>query len=228
MISEHRFATPAAMAEALAADIASALSESIAAAGRASLIVSGGRTPQTMFDDLSHRELAWNRVTLSLADERLVPATDPDSNERLVRDHLLQNEAQHAVFVPLWQGEGDPVEGAAEALRNIARPFAMVILGLGEDGHFASLFPGIPNLARALDPTADLPAIFVPALGDRKPRISLTAALLLDSRRIVLAFTGEAKRRIFDAARAPGAVEEVPVRAILRHAKVPVHVYWSP
>jgi 6-phosphogluconolactonase len=164
MISEHRFATPAAMAEALAADIASALSESIAAAGRASLIVSGGRTPQTMFDDLSHRELAWNRVTLSLADERLVPATDPDSNERLVRDHLLQNEAQHAVFVPLWQGEGDPVEGAAEALRNIARPFAMVILGLGEDGHFASLFPGIPNLARALDPTADLPAIFVPAL----------------------------------------------------------------
>lgn len=227
-MTDRRFETPIAMAEALAADIAMALSRNIAETGSASLIVSGGRTPQLMFDKLSRLRLPWNRVKISLADERLVPATDPESNERLVRDHLLKGEAQPAVFIPLWQGEGDPVESAIEAVCNMDRPFAMVVLGLGDDGHIASLFPGMPDLGRALDPAANLTAAFVPAQDSRRPRVSLTLSTLLDAWRVALSFTGKAKRRVFEEGLAPGAVEDLPVRAILRQTKVPVDVYWSP
>jgi 6-phosphogluconolactonase len=227
-MNDRRFETGVAMAEALASAIAEALLRSIAETGSASLILSGGRTPERMFDELSRFRLPWNRVKITLADERLVPATDPESNERLLRDHLLAREAQAAVFIPLWQGEGDPVESAIEAVCNMERPFATVVLGLGEDGHIASLFRGIPDLVRALDPAADLTAIFVPGQASRRPRVSLTVATLLDARSIALSFTGEAKRRVFESALAPGAVEDLPVRAILRQTKVPVDVYWSP
>jgi 6-phosphogluconolactonase len=227
-MNDRRFETGVAMAEALASAIAEALLRTIAETGSAGLILSGGRTPERMFDELSRFRLPWNRVKITLADERLVPATDPESNERLLRDHLLAREAQAAVFIPLWQGEGDPVESAIEAVCNMERPFAMVVLGLGEDGHIASLFLGIPDLARALDPAADLTAIFVPGQASRRPRVSLTVATLLDARRIALSFTGEAKRRVFESALDPGAVEDLPVRAILRQTKVPVDVYWSP
>jgi 6-phosphogluconolactonase len=167
-------------------------------------------------------------VKITLADERLLPATDLESNERLVRDRLLRREAQAAVFIPLWQGEGDPVESAIEAVCNMERPFAMVVLGLGDDGHIGSLFPGMPGLGRALYSAADLTAVFVPGQASRQPRVSLTVATLLDTRRIALSFTGEPKRRVFESALAPGAVEDLPVRAILRQTKVPVDVYWSP
>lgn len=216
------------MSEALAADIALALAQRVAEKGSASLILSGGRTPGLMFDELSRLPLPWNRVKITLADERLVPATDPQSNERLVRDRLLRGEAQAAVFIPLWQGEGDPVESALEAVCNMERPFAMVVLGLGDDGHIASLFPRMPGFGRALDPAADLAAVFVPGQTSRQPRVSLTLATLLDAGRIALSFTGEAKRRVFESALAPGAVEDLPVRAILRQTNVPVDVYWSP
>ena len=147
LMNDRRFETELAMAEALASDIAQALAPRIAETGSASLILSGGRTPGSMLDRLSRLPLPWNRVKITLADERLVPATDPESNERLLRDRLLRGEAQAAVFIPLWQGEGDPVESAIEAVCNMERPFAMVVLGLGDDGHVASLFPGCRALA---------------------------------------------------------------------------------
>jgi 6-phosphogluconolactonase len=227
-MNDRRFETELGMAEALAADIALALAQRISETGSASLILSGGRTPGLMFDELSRLPLAWNRVKITLADERLLPATDLESNERLVRDRLLRREAEAAVFIPLWQGEGDPVESAIEAVCNMERPFAMVVLGLGDDGHIGSLFPGMPGLGRALYPAADLTAVFVPGQASRQPRVSLTVATLLDTRRIALSFAGEPKRRVFESALAPGAVEDLPVRAILRQTKVPVDVYWSP
>jgi 6-phosphogluconolactonase len=226
MSDDQRFDSSEAMAQALAARIASDLAEAVAAQGTASLIVSGGRTPRSMFQELSRKPLAWNRVKISLADERLVPATDADSNERLVRDHLLQNEAQGAVFLPLWQGEGDPVECAAEAISAMQRPFALVALGIGEDGHFASLFPDAPDLRQALDPNSDRIAIFVPPSDGRQPRVSLTLATLLKTRSLVVSFEGQTKRQVFEQALAPGPAEELPVRALLRQDSVPVDVYW--
>jgi 6-phosphogluconolactonase len=215
------------MAEALATAIAAELSEAIAARGEASLVLSGGRTPRRLFSHLSRIALSWNRVKITLADERLVPATDPESNERLIRDHLLHDEAQRAVFVPLWQGEGDPVESANEALSALKRPLDVVVLGMGEDGHFASLFPGIPGLSVALNPASERLAIFVPATPARQPRVSLTLAVLLDAAMIFLSFEGQAKRSVMERALQPGAVEELPIRAMLRQNAVPLDVYWS-
>lgn len=228
MREERRFDSDSAMAEALASRIAAELSSAVAAHGAASMIVSGGRTPRRMFENLSTRPLAWNRVKISLADERLVPATDQSSNERLVRDHLLRNEAQAAVFIPLWQGEGDPVESALEAVAALDRPFSVVVLGLGEDGHFASLFPRLPSLRTALDPASRQLALFVAAAESREPRVSLTLSALLDARLIVISFAGAAKRSTFERALAPGPVEELPIRAILNQALAPVEVYWAP
>ncbi|HEY7750611.1 MAG TPA: 6-phosphogluconolactonase [Aestuariivirgaceae bacterium] len=222
------FETQDGMAEALAGAIAAALSQDIAEKGSASLIVSGGRTPRRMFERLSRKALPWNKVKISLADERLVPATDPSSNERLVRDHLLQNEAQSAVFIPLWQGEGDPVESAVEAISAMDRAFAMVVLGMGEDGHFASLFPGMPGLSRALEPYFNSLAVFVPAQAGLTPRVSLTLATLLDTKALAISFEGEMKRRVLERALAPGPVEELPVRALFNQDRAPVDVYWSP
>jgi 6-phosphogluconolactonase len=227
MRHDRRFESPDAMAEGLAARIARELSEAVADHGFASLLLSGGRTPRRMFERLSGKPLAWNKVKISLTDERLVPASEPASNEYLVRHHLLQNEAQAAVFIPLWQGEGDPVESAIEAVSALEKPFAVAVLGIGEDGHFASLFPGMPDLRSALDPAASQLAAFVPALAGREPRVSLTVRAILDAKALIISFEGEDKRRVFERALEPGAVEELPIRAILGQNIVPVDIYWS-
>ena len=227
MRHERPFDSPDAMAEALARAIGAELAQAIAARGEASLVLSGGRTPLRMFSHLSRADLPWNRVKITLADERLVPASASDSNERVIRDHLLQNEAQKAVFIPLWQGEGDPVESAIEAVAALKRPLDVVVLGMGEDGHFASLFPGIPNLSLALDPASERIAIFVPSTPARQPRVSLTLAVLLDAAMIFLSFEGQAKRSILERALAPGPPEDLPIRAVLRQNAVTLDAYWS-
>jgi 6-phosphogluconolactonase len=227
MRHDRRFESSDAMAEGLASAIAAELAETIAGQGSASLILSGGRTPRRLFERLSTKALSWNKVKISLADERLVPATESESNERLLRDHLLKNAAQAAVFIPLWQGEGDPVESAVEAISALDKPFVKVVLGIGEDGHFASLFPGTPGLSAALDPAPGRIAIFVPAAGARQPRVSLTLGALLNTRSIAISFEGREKRRVFESALLSGPFEELPVRAILHQNIVPVDVYWS-
>jgi len=227
MRHERPFESHDAMAAALASAIASELAQAITARGEASLVVSGGRTPLRMFSHLSRAVLPWNRVKITLVDERLVPASNPDSNERFIRDHLLQNEAQKAVFIPLWQGEGDPVESANEAVSALKRPLDVVVLGMGEDGHFASLFPGMPGLSQALDPASGRIAVFVPSAPARQPRVSLTLAVLLDAAMIFLSFEGQAKRSVLQKALSPGPLEDLPIRAILRQNAVALDVYWS-
>jgi 6-phosphogluconolactonase len=228
MRHEKSFATPAALADALAVHLAGRLRHDIASRGRASLILSGGRSPAPMFEALAATDLKWGKVDVTLADERLVPADHPASNASLVGRHLLQGNAAAANFVPLWKGTGDPAKAAQEALAHLARPFTAIVLGLGEDGHFASLFPGVPGLADALDPAHAAVAVEVPAGQGRDARVSLTLPTLTDAAEIILAFSGAAKRAVFERARADGPVEELPVRAILRQGRAPVDVYWSP
>jgi 6-phosphogluconolactonase len=228
MRHDHRFASASALAEGLATHLASVLKNDIASRGRASLIVSGGRTPAAMFEALSGQELKWEQVDVTLADERLVPPDHPESNAGFVRRHLQKGRAAAMNFVPLWTGEGDPATGARSALAHLVRPFTSVVLGMGEDGHTASLFPGMPELAAALDPLGEAAALAVPAAGDRAPRLSLTIRTLLDASGIALSFTGDAKRAVFDEAMREGPVEAMPVRAILRQATTPLDVYWSP
>ena len=167
---------------------------------------------------------------MALADERWVDPADGASNERLVREHLLKDGASAAHFVGLKNAAATPDLGAAAAwgsLAGIARPFDIAVLGMGDDGHTASLFPDAPNLGRALEePAAGYIGMEAPTAP--RARMSLNLAALLDSRRIVILITGDSKWQTYLAAAASGPLAEMPVRAVLRQEHTPVEVIWCP
>jgi 6-phosphogluconolactonase len=227
----RRYADMETLARELAAGVAGSLTAAIGARGLASLVVSGGRSPVRLFEILRTQPLEWDRVCVALADERWVAPDDPASNERLVRDVLLKDHAASARFLGLKNGAPTPDLGAVSAWETFARvprPFDAVILGMGDDGHTASLFPGSPNLPRALNPAAVAGCVGMWAPVAPQPRLSLNLTALLDSRRIVVLITGESKWRTFAAACAAGPVEDMPIRALLRQSRTPVDVLWSP
>ena len=204
---EHRFPDAQALAHALSGEIEVDLNEAIAARGSASLVVSGGRTPKRLYEQLRTEKLDWSKVWVTLADERWVETTSELSNERLVRETLLTGPAAAARFVGLKNPAPTP-EGGAEwatrALTRAPRPFDVVVLGMGEDGHTASLFPGSLVLSRALDPSAPPACVPVNALAAPHARISLNLAALLDARRIILHIEGDAKWQVYLRARSAG------------------------
>jgi 6-phosphogluconolactonase len=227
----RRYADIETLSHELAADVARNLTAAIGTRGVASLVVSGGRSPVRLFEILRTQPLEWDRVCIALADERWVSQDDPASNERLVRDVLLKDRAAAARFLGLKNAAPTPDLGAVSAWETFARvprPFDTVILGMGDDGHTASLFPGSPNLPRALNPAAAAGCVGMSAPVPPQARLSLNLSALLDSRRIVVLITGESKWRTFAGACAPGPVEEMPIRAILRQTRTPVDVLWSP
>lgn len=228
---EHRFDTPQALAPALADAIARRLRDAISERGNATLVVSGGTTPRMTFEQLARQPLHWSEATVLLADERWVPASDPASNEALVRGVLLTGHAASARFVGLYTGDPAPEDGEKECavrIAALARPFDVVLLGMGEDGHTASLFPSSPGLADALDPAGQALCRAIRLPDVQPPRMTLTMRALLDARSVFLLFQGENKRRTFDAAVADGPIELMPIRAVLRQRRVPVTIYWTP
>jgi 6-phosphogluconolactonase len=230
-VHEHRFPDRQALAAALAGEIKVDLEEALPARGAGSLVVSGGRTPALMFKRLAQEKLDWARIWVTLADERWVETTAAASNERFVRENLLTGPAGAAHFVGLKNPAPTPEAGAdwaTRALTRVPHPFDVVVLGMGDDGHTASLFPGSLALARALDPSAPPGCVAINALVSPHARVSLNLAALLDARRIVLHIEGDAKWTVYQRARTPGTAAELPVRAVLQQKEVPVDVYWAP
>jgi 6-phosphogluconolactonase len=226
-----RYADIETVSRELATRIAASLAAAIGARGLASLVVSGGRSPVRLFEILRAQPLDWGHVCVALADERWVSPEDADSNERLVREVLLKDHAASARFLGLKNGAPTPDLGAVSAWETFARvprPFDAVVLGMGDDGHTASLFPGSPNLPRALNQAAAAGCVGMWSPTPPHPRLSLNLTALLDSRRITVLITGESKRRTYAAACAAGPVEDMPVRAVLRQSRTPVDVMWSP
>lgn len=230
-VHEHRFPDSLALAHALAGEIRVDLEEAIAVRKAAGLVVSGGRTPLHLFQQLRTEKLSWSQVWITLADERWVETTAEASNERIVREQLIGDRAAAAHFVGLKNPAATPEAGADwawRALSRVPRPFDVVLLGMGEDGHTASLFPGSLALARALDVAAAPGCIAVNALTAPHARVSLNLAALLDARRIVLHIEGDTKWQVYQRARMPGSTAELPIRAVLHQREVPVDVYWCP
>ncbi len=227
----QRYPDSEALAKQLAGDIAASLEQAIAQRGLASLVVSGGNSPVRLFEQLRIQPLDWGRISVALADERWVTPPDPASNETLVRDVLLRDRAAAARFTGLKNAAPSPELGAAsawETFAHVPRPFDAAVLGMGDDGHTASLFPHSPNLRDALDPNAPPGCVGMRSPTPPRARLSLNLAALLDSRRIYLLILGEAKWRTLTAALGPGPVEDMPVRAVLRQERTPVQVVWSP
>ena len=216
------------LADALAEAVAANLKAGIAARGKASVALSGGTTPVAFFQVLSRREdVQWDKVTVTLVDERWVDETSDRSNARLVKQHLLQGRAALATFVPLYQGGETPDAAKSSAAQaTVPRPLDAAVLGMGNDGHTASFFPGGDTLSEAL--TAEGPVIAIRAPGAGEPRVTLTLKQLLAAKALYLHIEGEVMGETLRKAEAEGPIEDMPVRAILRETSTPLTIYWCP
>lgn len=218
-----------ALTSAFAEDLVSILKTGIRTRGRASLVVSGGRTPLALFKQLSETELEWDKVDITLADERWVDEDHADSNTSLVKNNLIKNKASAARFVELKSEPSDANEGvnAAEAaLASMSQPFDALILGMGEDGHTASLFPCSEQINDGLDMSSGRTCIAVQPTTAPHQRISLTLPALLNSRNIFLHLTGEKKKHVLLDALDNASEAQKPITAVVNRA--PVTLMWAP
>ncbi len=217
------------LAQLLTDEVAQALRLAIDAQGKASLVVSGGSTPMPFFKLLSQQQLDWQKVVVTLADERWVPYEHDDSNERLVHEHLLQNYAASAQFCSLYDATATTPEAGsllvAERLAtHLPMPITVLILGMGTDGHTASLFPDTDGLDQAM--ALDNPSTVQIMHPDASPhaRITLTRRALLESTHRFLHVTGSAKKALLDDIDSESG-KKLPIAGFLD--KPPITVYWS-
>jgi len=226
----NNFNTRNELDEALANNVANELSAAIATRGKASIAVSGGSTPKGFFKALSQIDLAWDKVTVTLADERWVEFESDASNTRLVHENLLQNKAKAATFFHIKQGEmlsNDTLDTLNVAAKEQLLPLDVLILGMGEDGHTASLFPCSDQIQEglAVDNTNALMKV-VPQTAPND-RITFTFSHLIQSKNIILHVCGESKKEVLDKANASTDIAEMPIRAFLQNQDVTTQVYWA-
>jgi len=226
MPTEHLFATGVEAAADIAERIATILSDAIAQRGVASIALSGGRSPRPVLEALSEAELDWDKVVVTLVDERWVAPDNADSNEKLVRDTLLKGAVGMARFVPMKMDATDAYAGQAAveaAFADLPWPLDIVLLGMGDDGHTASLFPEGNELAEGLMSQA-LTIAATPPVAPHQ-RMSLTAHGILQSRHIFVQISGAGKKAVYERALAGGPVEDLPIRLALLQDAVPVEVW---
>jgi 6-phosphogluconolactonase len=223
----REFDNPQLLAEALAANVAEQLKTAISAKGVATLVVSGGRSPVAFFQSLAQQPLDWSKVVVSLADERWVPVEHADSNAALLQRFLLQGPAAKARLLGLYNAAPSLEEAALAADQALAElpPIDVLILGMGDDGHTASLFPNSPNLSEALQ--LDSTRRCLPMLAPSVPhqRLTMTRQLLASARLPILSVSGQAKLDTLRAALAGDDLAEMPVRAFLDSS---LEIYWCP
>ncbi|QIQ20952.1 6-phosphogluconolactonase [Zophobihabitans entericus] len=231
MYKLNEYASPEKLNQDLATNIVAQLKLAIARKGHGTLAVSGGKTPIGLFQLLSQQSLEWDKVYITLVDDRWVDSHDDASNEKLVNTYLLQNKAKSAHFVGLKNSTSNPFDGAAQAEKNlrdkIPLPFDVLILGMGEDGHTASLFPHAENLKNGLNMTSGKLLVGMMPLTAPLERITLTLPAILSSNNIYLHLVGASKKEVLTKAQQGKDVVEMPVRSILQQDKVPVTIFWT-
>lgn len=226
------FADSETLAGALAAAVAADLRAGIDARGGALVALSGGTTPRRFLQRLSEQPLDWDKVTVTLVDERWVAPDNDRSNARLLAEHLLRGAAAAAHFLPLFRDTPEPEDALPELERRFAglpAAFDAIVLGMGADGHTASFFPGGDHLQAALDPATSARLLPMRAPGAGEARITLTLPVLLAARHLYLHIEGAEKRAVLDRALAGvGADAGLPIRTVLAHAGAPVKTYLTP
>lgn len=215
------------LARGLAQTVARELGEALSEKGRATMAVPGGTTPGPFLSALSRENINWENVSVMLSDERFVPETSERSNTRLLRETLLINNAAAAQMVPFYKKAAQPEDVLDDLKVSIysALPLDVCVLGMGEDMHTASLFPGADRLSEAL---AEGAAALVPmrAPGAPEPRLTLSADVLRSAAKLHILITGPAKKKALSLAMEPGPDIEAPVRAIL-NCGTPVTVHYA-
>ncbi len=221
------FESRQALDSALATHIAQRLAHDITRRGAASLAVSGGSTPKGMFAALAQQDLPWDKVWVTLVDERWVDSDSPDSNEKLVRENLLQDHAAAANFVGLKGYGDDATAGLSEVVKRMEQlplPLSCAVLGMGGDGHTASWFPQASNLARLIDPQGDALLGCCDPVTAPHQRITFTLPAILDAGEIIVHITGDDKRKVLAEASAKG----YPIAAITEQTTNPASIWWAP
>lgn len=232
-MKEHLFDSFNSLNTALAEAIEKDLSTQLKTSANASIAVSGGKTPIAMYEQLSMADLAWQNVTITLTDERWLPNHHPDSNERMVKQYLINNKAAAARFIPLKTSSNtaeDGQESLDKTLGNELPSVDIVVLGMGADGHFASLFPHTIALEQGLDAQSSLKCIAACAPVEPKERMSLTLSMLLTAKKIYLLISGDDKLAVYRGASQLDSDDRLslPISAVLTQSDVPVALYWSP
>lgn len=229
----REFAAREKLADTLAQRVSAQLAAGIELRGTALLAVSGGSTPPLFLRALSRRQIDWEKVVVTLVDERFVPAGSERSNARMVTLNLLQHAAAKARFVELHR-EAETVEQAADLVRQdilaLKLPFDAVVLGMGTDGHTASFFPDADRLAEALDPEDRSYVLPIHAASAAEPRLSLSLAALATARFVAVHIEGLAKKEVLmEALAAQQPMKAVPpIATMIEHAAHPVEIYWAP
>jgi len=216
--------------QALAEQVSQILQLAIVSKGKASIAVSGGSTPKGFFDVLSNKEINWQKVTITLADERWVDINSDASNTRLVQEHLLQNNATVAKFFYLKQGENLCHETLVDlnlAANRLLLPLDVLILGMGEDGHTASLFPCSEQIKSGLETRNKRSLIKVDPKTAPHQRITFSFAALKQSKNIFLHLCGSNKKQVFDQALKGYDIFEMPIRAFLQNKDIDTQVFWA-
>jgi 6-phosphogluconolactonase len=229
-LSWHEFSSKDELDLQLADFIAEQLSAAIAARGQAGMAVSGGRTPAGMFKALRVKELDWSKVVITLADERWVAPDHADSNERLTRENLLQDKAVSATFISQVTSAATAHEGQAsieERLAALPSPLDVLILGMGDDGHTASLFPHALELETACASDALCAAVTPPVAPHQ--RITLTLPTLAKARSVIVHITGDSKKALLQAAllEQKPMSDLFPIRRVLDKCNGLKQVFWA-
>lgn len=229
-IVPHIFDGKAELASGLADDVAKRLRDGIGANGRASIAVSGGSTPKVFFQKLSQQEIDWEKVTVIMVDERYVHPGDDRSNEKLIRENLLQGDAAKASLVSFWQ-EGQDISQAEVSLDSVLKAYPHIditVLGMGLDGHTASFFPGGNNLEAATMMSCESAIIQMEAEGAGEPRLTLTLPVIVNSSYLVLHIEGDGKRSVLDEALNTELADAPPIRTVIEALNGSINLYWAP
>ena len=232
MMNWHKFDTRGAMVLALKAATSERLLSGLLENGKASWAVSGGSTPAPLFEAMSHVGIDWSRVHIALVDERWVAPDHPRSNETFMKTALKKNHSAKARFIGMKTPHDTPFEAEAsvnDRYSALKLPFDSVLLGMGPDGHTASLFPGAEGLEAALNPESDkicaaLTAKKSEVTGDEVGRMSLTAAAIKAAGHVALMITGAEKLGVLETALDPAS--DLPIGRLAR--LVPFDIYWAP
>ena len=200
----------------------------------ATILLSGGSTPAPLYRQLSSADLDWNRIHVALVDERWVETNSAASNERLLNENLLIEKAAAANFTGMKNDRPTPYEGEAECNARYAAlpsPYTICLLGMGPDGHTASLFPNAEGLSSAIaseQHCAGIRAVKSAVTGDYLDRMTMTPWSILQSRRLILLITGDDKWEIYEQARTGGPSTDTPISLFIHQDNAPLEVYWAP
>ena len=229
LLQINKFESRKALIASLTADVLKALSSGIGNRSVASMLLAGGSTPGPFYEHLSKQCFSWDKVWVAPTDERWVLPTHDDSNEKLIRGTLIKNEAAKVQYMSLKSKADDPVTGQIEIenkLKELPWPPEVVLLGMGEDGHVASLFPGLSDTRDAMSIQNTQRCHPVRREGDDVARISMTLNTLLNSKRIFLLCYGEKKLKILQKS-AKEKTDLLPVSHLLCQNILPVILYWA-